>query len=252
MKHAAKDDKIGFVVNISGRFTMKNGPSKHTAEEMAHLKEHGHFFWPIRAKGEVKKVKVTQADIDEFSAYDNSDLASLRYSLPVLTCFGQEDEVVPVADCVNYANVIENHTLRIIPGANHSYKGKCGSSCLMNDETQLSFHSFPLPSLLPFFADAELIKIVVDWIQITDSGKHAKLLKNVRVSRVISLRGVTNFRDVGGYPTSNGLTVRPRTVFRSGEYTTLPSLGFLFLFASTFFSSSSFLLLTQTSEPGKH
>jgi len=115
---------MGFVVNVSARFDMSKGPKKHTAEEMRQLKDEGFFYWGFSVKGQPKKIKVTQEDIDAFASYDNSFLAQLPFSLPVLTCYGLADEVVPVEDCAGYANVVANHTLKLIPGANHSYKGQ--------------------------------------------------------------------------------------------------------------------------------
>jgi len=125
---------------------MKDGPKKHSAEELAHVKEHGYFDWKFTTRGKPSSLKVTQADLDEFAAYDASFLQGLSYSLSVLTCYALNDEVVPPGDCANFANVVPNHTLRLIPGATHTYKGKCTfKRTLSSDSVFMNHPSFLTP-----------------------------------------------------------------------------------------------------------
>lgn len=41
----------------------------------------------------------------------------------VLTCHGINDQIVPVYNAAMFANAISNHTLRLIPEADHNFIG---------------------------------------------------------------------------------------------------------------------------------
>ena len=46
--------------------------------------------------------------------------------------------------------------------------------------------------------------------------------KALSLPRLVALSGVKNCRDLGGYPTADGFLVRPRRIFRAGEYGLAP------------------------------
>jgi len=102
---------------------------------------------------------------------------------------------VPVENAAHIANLVPNHTLRLIPGAEHTFKEK----------------------------KEEVTQAVIDWLQSQAKASRSLRLdrayRHISLSRFVMLQGVTNCRDVGGYPTLDGGIVRPRKFFRSGEMT---------------------------------
>jgi len=85
----------------------------------------------------------------------------------------------------------------------------------------LMMSSKAVPSCIPARTE-KLVETIVDWLSIgSRAGRTARLdrpFKSIGMPRFIQLEGVKNCRDLGGYPTADGRIVRPRRLFRSGEY----------------------------------
>jgi len=85
----------------------------------------------------------------------------------------------------------------------------------------LMMSSKAAPSGMPAPTE-KLVETIVDWLSIgSRAGRTARLdrpFKSIGMPRFIQLEGVKNCRDLGGYPTVDGRIVRPRRLFRSGEY----------------------------------
>ena len=58
-------------------------------------------------------------------------------TLPILTIHGLNDEVVPVTDAALIASLIPNHTLRLIPNANHNFSSKHENDGAVTASSQL-------------------------------------------------------------------------------------------------------------------
>ncbi|ORX97092.1 alpha/beta-hydrolase [Basidiobolus meristosporus CBS 931.73] len=118
-------------------------------------------------------------------------------NMPVLTCHGLKDEIHDVSHAVAFANLIPNHTLRLVEGANHNYDGHF----------------------------AEVISCIQSFI-VDSSSIRSQLQSNrfFNYTRAVSVEGVKNFRDAGGYSSKYGM-VRPRYLFRSGELSKISDAG---------------------------
>lgn len=94
-----------------------------------------------------------------------------------------------------FANAIPNHTLEIIHGADHNFKGHF----------------------------EEIVKVIVDYLMKheNDSFEKATSMRHpysVTIPRWIDVPNVQNFRDIGGYPIEDGSGyIRERTIFRCGQ-----------------------------------
>ena len=125
------------------------------------------------------------------------------------------------------ANIIPVHTLRLFPGADHFFRGPHAGVCLR------PCSAAPEPCTLPRGLTAgtarnvthpldRLVDVITDWLATgSRAGRLARLdraYKSISLPRFVALQGVKNCRDLGGYPTTDGFIVRPRRLFRAGEY----------------------------------
>ncbi len=104
-------------------------------------------------------------------------------------------KVVPAYHAAMYSNKISNHTLRLLPDADHAFTNKHDE--LIND-------------IIKYFdkhANDAYQKALA-------MGQHV----SVTIPRWIDIPGVKNFRDIGGWPIKDGSGyIRERIVFRCGQ-----------------------------------
>ncbi|PKY42475.1 alpha/beta-hydrolase [Rhizophagus irregularis] len=198
---------ITHVINISARYNMAAGLSLVENSAFDSLKEQGYFYQNNKIRGEIIRMKVTKEDLHDFINYDMSFVHKMPDTTSVLTCHGIMDEIVSVKDAIIFANLIPNHTLKLLPGVNHNYSNK---------------HN-------------ELIKIIINYFSNKSQSKrfNEKYLYVNSISRYIFIDGVKNFRDLGGYQCDlgsreeNGIQnfIRERFIFRSGNLLSITDDG---------------------------
>ncbi|CAB5213855.1 uncharacterized protein OCT59_023346 [Rhizophagus irregularis] len=198
---------ISHVINISARYNMAAGLSLVENSAFDSLKEQGYFYQNNKIRGEIIRMKVTKEDLHDFINYDMSFVHKMPDTTSVLTCHGIMDEIVSVKDATIFANLIPNHTLKLLPGVNHNYSNK---------------HN-------------ELIKIIINYFSNKSQSKrfNEKYLYVNSISRYIFIDGVKNFRDLGGYQCDlgsreeNGIQnfIRERFIFRSGNLLSITDDG---------------------------
>lgn len=94
-----------------------------------------------------------------------------------------------------FANKIPNHTLVLIPEADHNFRGKY----------------------------EEVSDVVVNFFKRHEEDQYRKALSmgqhtSLIIPRWVDIDGVRNFRDIGGWPLKDGSGyTRERIVFRSGQ-----------------------------------
>ena len=106
--------------------------------------------------------------------------------------------MVPVEDAAFYANLISNHTLELIPGANHNYDNK---------------HKELIEVINQYFStDFQSMEFLERYLHISGIPRH------------IFVDGVSNFRDLGGFECNlrkleNGKQdyIRERFIFRCAK-----------------------------------
>lgn len=116
--YAARDAFAGLVVNIAGRFHMRDGVRRRLGEERwAALWRDGAVAMP--------GYTVTRASVEARFALDMGRVAAgLAPQATLLTIHGDADEIIPVADAAAYAGVVplgDRHTARILEGACHKF-----------------------------------------------------------------------------------------------------------------------------------
>ncbi|CAO3645764.1 unnamed protein product [Cunninghamella blakesleeana] len=197
LKYATSCEKpVPHVVNCSGRFKMDdNQIYKNRPEIGESLDRQGYFDWAVKQRDRICTIQVTRKDVDKFCAWDNSHVKYMPLSTCVLTVHGSNDNIVPVYNAAFYANAIPNHTLELIHGADHNFKGHF----------------------------EEIVKAIIDHLMKHEKDSYEKATSmhhpySVTLPRWIDVPNVQNFRDLGGYPTKDGLGyIRERTIFRSAH-----------------------------------
>ncbi|CAN7022040.1 unnamed protein product [Brassica rapa subsp. trilocularis] len=117
--YASKYHDISNVINLSGRYDLKRGIGERLGEDFLDRLEQQGFF-------DVKDGRsVYRVTADTIMERLNTDMheACLKIDKDcrVLTVHGSEDEIIPVEDAREFANIIPNHKLEIVEGADHCY-----------------------------------------------------------------------------------------------------------------------------------
>ncbi|KAI8369866.1 tyrosine phosphatase family-domain-containing protein [Choanephora cucurbitarum] len=204
-KYAATCEKpVPIMVNISGRFKMNDNQLNTSRPEIGQaLREHGYFDWHVKQRDRIVTIKVTQQEVDRFYNWSNEHVSRIPLSTCVLTCHGLKDNIVPPYNAAMFANRVPNHTLTLIPEADHNFKGR-----------------FEI-----------ITKEVVDFVTQHQLNHYQKAIRmgqqaGLVIPRWIDIEGVRNFRDIGGWPVQNGSGyIRERVVFRSGNLAKITDQG---------------------------
>lgn len=116
--YASRSAYPGLVVNIAGRFHMRDGVRRRLGEDRwAALWRDGAVAMP--------GYTVTRESVEaRFELDMGAVAASLSPEATLLTIHGDADEVIPVADAAAYVGVVplgDRHTARILEGACHKF-----------------------------------------------------------------------------------------------------------------------------------
>lgn len=199
-------DGFRCLVNVAGRQIM----GKLKASRLKELETKGYFEMEYNLRSGKRVVRATVEDVASGDNWQKPFVQNLPPSVRTLTIHGTEDTVNPLSEAVSFANFAPNHTLRLLVGADHNLRG---------------FHNTVCSEIL-------------SWLQhpwetgILEADPHPGGLRrredalSVPLRRVIPIKGMTNFRDAGGYPTFTRTgRVRSRYLFRSDLPYGLPEEG---------------------------
>ncbi|KAI8637892.1 protein-tyrosine phosphatase-like protein [Parasitella parasitica] len=195
---------LPIVVNLSGRYKMNDNQLKTSRPEIGKaLQEHGYFDWHVKQRDRIATVKVTQPEVDKFYNWSNEHVSRMPLATCVLTCHGLKDKTVPPYNAAMFANKIPNHTLVLLPEGDHNFRGQF----------------------------EQVTKVVIDFFAKHEHDNYQRALAmgqttSLVIPRWIDIDGVSNFRDIGGWPLKDGSGyIRERVVFRSGHLSKLSTQG---------------------------
>ncbi|CAG8465448.1 5073_t:CDS:10 [Funneliformis caledonium] len=188
---------IPHIINLSPRYYLPAILSKMENSKVDLLMKQGYAYWEDKSG---VGIKITLEEL----YFDNSFVSNMPETTTVLTCHGIADEVIPVKDAADYANLIPNHIIKLIPRADHNYSNQ---------------HETLIKTINKYFSD--------DFQYMKFNDKYL-----YRIPRYIFIGGVKNFRDLGGYECNLGEQnnriqqfVRERFVFRCGNLTSITNDG---------------------------
>jgi pimeloyl-ACP methyl ester carboxylesterase len=124
LMYASKFNDVGSVVNICGRFNMKNIINKHSEEERRKLETEGGFFMDIKGKPfYVSREDVVRAmEIDMHQVVGKINATG---TTRILTAHGTADKVIPFDDAKDLSATMDSnklvHQLYPVDGADHSF-----------------------------------------------------------------------------------------------------------------------------------
>ncbi|KAG0177854.1 hypothetical protein DFQ28_005357 [Apophysomyces sp. BC1034] len=189
------------VVNISGRYKMNDNQIYKARPEIGQaLDNQGYFDWSVKQRDRIVQIQVTRKDVEAFTSWDNSYVSQMPKATCVLTCHGINDTIVPPYNAAMYSNQIPNHTLELIPDADHMFKGKFEE---LVDTVVGHFNKHQNPYEKAFAM-----------------GQHAGLC----IPRWIDVEGVKNFRDIGGWLVKDGY-IRERMIYRCANLANITDKG---------------------------
>lgn len=117
--YASKYHDINTVINISGRYHLDRGIEVRLGENyMERIQENGYLTFTNRGK----EHRATKESLIERLNTSMRDIClSIDDICRVVTIHGSGDDVVKLDDAEEFNNVIRNHELHVIEGANHGY-----------------------------------------------------------------------------------------------------------------------------------
>ena len=128
-----RQDSSGFgnrmFVNLSGRFTIPGDVRPeliYSDKECEQLQNDGEFQVVRSAESGERTVTITLEAVEGRNEFDISTIAASATGLEhirTLTIHGDADNLVPVENAYKFHDVIPNHSLHIVKGADHNYNG---------------------------------------------------------------------------------------------------------------------------------
>ncbi|CAE5958846.1 unnamed protein product [Arabidopsis arenosa] len=117
--YASKYHDIHNVINLSGRYDLKEGIGQRLGEDfLERIKQQGF----IDIKEGNSGFRVTEKSLMERLNTDMHEAClKIDKECRVLTVHGSADEVIPLEDAKEFAKIIPNHKLEIVEGADHCY-----------------------------------------------------------------------------------------------------------------------------------
>ncbi|EGW32086.1 uncharacterized protein SPAPADRAFT_61167 [Spathaspora passalidarum NRRL Y-27907] len=162
-------------------------------------------FIPIKMfrHGKLQEMELAAREIYGLAIPDFSNLYQLSRDWSVLSVYGLQDNIIPVDDFTNFANVLNrgrhSHRLEVIPDADHNFYGttKMGPD---DDIHEFNPHNYPIKRGVINY-NALVSDYIIDYLSPENEMERFLSTSNVigRVSRWKEVEGVNNFRDIGGW-----------------------------------------------------
>lgn len=199
------DKYIPNLINCAGRYDGQ-GLLKKRLEASKEWRKEGGFWCNAPRFGEFEKTFIPCSETLSAINVDTNAFKSINQKTWVLSLYGVNDEVIPLDAAAKYANLFNGrHTLQLIPGANHNYFGLPGDS----NELQL-----PLRKGLVNYS-YKVVELIADHLSRENQMKrfyesnleiHGSAVNPAdiiaRWPLPYEFSKVSNFRDLGGYPTT--------------------------------------------------
>ncbi|CCH62941.1 hypothetical protein TBLA_0I02850 [Henningerozyma blattae CBS 6284] len=214
----------------------------------------GHYI-QMRKNGEFKKTWIPRAEILSLVNCDVEKFKDLiKSDTHIISLYGSNDSIVPISAAANYANLFNinhKHSLEIILEADHNFlmdipHEQSSQKIIYNSNQTIPFKNNKL-NLAPILTEKILYYLTEEFqlnsfynssLSITPSvsiqskqfaiTKH--LIKLPRNPLPYKFSNISNFRDIGGYPTKfDNLIVKTNCVYRSASLSGITLQAFNYL-----------------------
>lgn len=215
---ANPDKYIPNLINCAGRFDGQGLLRKRLKASPKWLEEGG-FWCEFPRYGSFERTWVPCAETMSAAEVDTAAFSEIDERTWVFSCYGVEDEVIPLDAAASYANLFNGrHTLKLIQGANHNYLGLPGDS----NELELPLrkgrvnYCYKLVDLIADHLSREnqMARFYRSTLQISGTVSNpAETIARWPLPHDFSK--VSNFRDLGGYLTKfNNRKVKIGCIYR--------------------------------------
>eukprot|EP00775_Hariotina_reticulata_P004323 gene4323-4576_t len=121
--YAAKYGDIPFVINVAGRFDMKQGIAERFGEDVFDRVKAGAVTAVAQRDDQFYiEFQLTQQDLEERFAIDMAEASAAIKHCKVLTIHGTADRVIPVEDGRKFAAQISGSSYVEVAGADHNFR----------------------------------------------------------------------------------------------------------------------------------
>lgn len=118
--YASKYHEVAAIVNVSGCFDLQRGIPERLGKDIMESLTRSGFI--ANKRGPIDRRLYSRGSVVEsFNTIMQNVCQLIASDCRVLTVHGSADEVFPVADASEFAQIIPNHKLHIVLGADHCY-----------------------------------------------------------------------------------------------------------------------------------
>ncbi|KAL9227242.1 hypothetical protein vseg_002959 [Gypsophila vaccaria] len=119
--YASKYHDVSKVVNISGRFDLRKGMEGRLGKNFVDRIKRDGYIDVYSKKGKFQYRVTEESLMDRLSTDIRGACHLIHDNCRILTVHGSMDPIVSAEDALEFDKVIDNHTLRIIEGADHEF-----------------------------------------------------------------------------------------------------------------------------------
>lgn len=219
-------NKDKFVINLvacAGRFIGHGLPDSIRKKHPDFEKQGGHYIKGFQ-DGEYKDVWVPFEETKSLGDLNMITVKEISKDTDTLSIYGTKEQIIPLPDAAHYSNALgDRNTLVLIPGADHGYRG-----VEIIPEDQRESYGKPIAKNGVVDYNPDVAVTIFDWMN-RDKMVERFYEKNLYIHKYLprwkNVGGVNNFRDIGGYNTTDGKVVRFNLIFRSGNLSNLTMDG---------------------------
>ncbi|XP_069142970.1 uncharacterized protein [Solanum lycopersicum] len=119
--YASKYHDVHTVINLSGRYNLEKGIAERLGKDFLEIIKKESFIDVKNRAGNVDYRVTEESLMDRLNTNMHDACLQIDKGCRVLTVHGSADEIIPVEDALEFDEIIPNHKLHIIEGANHCY-----------------------------------------------------------------------------------------------------------------------------------
>lgn len=177
--------------------------------------------------GKYQELPIFPEEVQDLASQDLSMIKFLDPEIQVLSLYGLNDHIVPIEDSTFFANLLgSRHELKFIPHADHNYYG----TTVITEDNKSSHNpeGLPLTKRNMVNWNYKVTREVIKWLHTESDVKRFRdaSLSIYHFTRWRDIEGIANFRDIGGWRSSdNKHYVKAGLIFRCANTSNVTAYG---------------------------
>jgi pimeloyl-ACP methyl ester carboxylesterase len=177
--------------------------------------------------GKYQDIRIAPQEVEDLARQDLSVIKYLDEDIQVLSLYGLNDHIVPIEDSTFFANLLgSRHQLTFVPHADHNYYG----TTVITDENEIIHNPDKLPLTRRGMVNwnYRVTREIINWLHtFKDVSRFRESTKQIySFPRWRNIEGIANFRDIGGWRTSNNkYYVKAGLVYRCANTSNVTEYG---------------------------